>query len=145
MRLDDLSPAPGSRHKPKRLGRGLGSGTGKTAGRGTKGQHAHGHVRMGFQGGETPFYHRIPHLGGFRNPNREEYWVVNLSQLEKLETGTVVTPDLLADKGLIRDLKQKIKILGDGELSHPLTVRAHKFSKSAVDKIQQAGGTVEAL
>lgn len=145
MRLNDLSPAPGSRHKPKRLGRGLGSGHGKTAGRGTKGQKAHGSVKVGFAGGESPLYKRVPLLGGFKNPNREEYWVVNLSQLAKLEAGTVVTPEMLAEKGLIRNLKQKVKILGDGEISHPLTVRAHKFSKSAAEKIQQAGGTVEAL
>lgn len=145
MRLGDLSPSPGARHKPKRLGRGIGSGHGKTAGQGTKGQKAHGSVRLGFQGGETPFYQRIPHIGGFRNPNREEYWVVNLGQLAKLEAGTVVTPELLAEKGLIRNLKQKVKILGEGELPHPLTIRAHKFSKSALEKIQQAGGTIEAL
>jgi large subunit ribosomal protein L15 len=145
MRLHDLRPAPGSHTKKTRRGRGIGSGLGKTAGRGQKGQNARsgGGVRPGFEGGQMPLVRRLPKRG-FKNPFRVEYEVVNVGQLTIFDPGTVVTPDLLRAKRLVRrDLP--VKILGEGELDRPLTVQADKFSKSAVAKIKAAQGKVEVL
>ncbi|MGB9879123.1 MAG: 50S ribosomal protein L15 [Armatimonadota bacterium] len=145
MRLNDLSPAPGSHKERKRVGRGIGSGHGRTCGRGTKGQKARNKVRMGFEGGQTPLHRRIPHRRGFKNPFRDEYAVVNLNRIAKLTGVTEVTPELLLERGLIKDPSARVKILGTGELTAPLVIRAHSFSKSAIEKIQKVGGTVEVI
>ncbi|MGC8861419.1 MAG: 50S ribosomal protein L15 [Armatimonadota bacterium] len=147
MRLNDLRPAPGSTHARKRVGRGTGSGHGTSAGRGTKGQKARtsGGVRPGFEGGQTPLHRRLPQRRGFRNITRKEYAVVNLDDLERFEPGTEVTPELLVASRVVKKVKDGIKILGDGELTRNLTVRAHKFSKTAEEKIKAAGGTAEVL
>ncbi|MCX6345891.1 MAG: 50S ribosomal protein L15 [Armatimonadetes bacterium] len=147
MRLEDLSPAPGSTHAKKRVGRGNGSGHGKTAGRGHNGQKSRsgGGVRPGFEGGQTPLHRRLPHRRGFRNVNRKEYAIVNLSDLEVFEVGTEVTPELLKENGLVKKMLDGVKILGEGEISKALTVRAHKFSKSAEEKLKTAGGMAEVL
>ena len=147
MRLHDLSPAPGSKHKPKRLGRGTGSGRGTTAGRGHKGQKSRtsGGVRAGFEGGQTPLYRRLPQRRGFRNINRREYAVVNLDDLERFDAGTEVTPETLVTSGLVKKMKDGLKVLGDGQITKSLTIRAHKFSKSAEEKLKAAGCTVEVI
>src|SRR2546423_7489207 len=145
MRLDDLRPNEGATHTRKRVGRGIGSGHGKTSCRGHKGQHANNTVRPGFEGGQTPLHRRLPRRRGFNNIFAKEFAVINLEQLRGFETDTVVTPELLLEKRVIRDLKDGLKVLGDGELGRALTVRAHKFSKSAVDKIAAAGGSAEVI
>ncbi len=147
MRLNDLHPAPGATHARKRLGRGTGSGHGGTSTRGVKGQKARtsGGVRPGFEGGQTPLYRRLPQRRGFRNVNRKEYAIVNLDDLERFDAGTEVTPDLLVESGIVKKVKDGIKLLGDGELTKALTVRVHKFSKSAEEKIRAAGGTAEVI
>lgn len=148
MRLNDLRPAPGSTHKRKRVGRGTGSGHGTSAGRGTKGQKARtsGGVRPGFEGGQTPLHRRLPQRRGFKNITRKEYAVVNIDDLEeRFEAGTEVTPEVLIASGLVKKMKDGIKILGDGELTKSLKVKAHKFSKTAEQKILAAGGSVEVL
>jgi len=140
-----LKPAPGSHTKKTRRGRGVGSGLGKTAGRGQKGQKARsgGGVRPGFEGGQMPLVRRLPKRG-FKNPFRVEYEVVNVGQLNIFEPGTEVTPELLRQRRLVRrDLP--VKILGEGELDRPLTVRAQAFSASAREKIQAASGTAEVI
>jgi large subunit ribosomal protein L15 len=143
VRLHDLKPAPGSTHKKTRRGRGLGSGLGKTAGRGQKGQKARsgGGVRPGFEGGQMPLVRRLPKRG-FKNPFRVEYEVVNVGQLTIFEPGTEVTPELLRERRLVRR-NLPVKILGEGELDRPLTVRAQKFSAQARAKIEAAHGTAE--
>lgn len=143
MRLHELSPAPGSKKNRKRIGRGPGSGTGKTAGRGHKGQRSRSGFsqRFGFEGGQMPLVRRVPKRG-FTNIFRIEYTVVNLSRLEGFEGD--VTPETLAAKGLARS-GRLVKILGDGEFSTKLNVSAHKFSKTARAKIEAAGGTCEVL
>jgi len=143
MKLHEIAPAPGSTHAPKRVGRGTGSGLGKTAGRGHKGgQSRSGYtVRPGFEGGQMPLVRRVPKRG-FTNPFRTEYAVVNLAQLAGL--GGSVTPDLLADRGLVHRGKP-VKILGTGEISGAVTVAAHKFSRTAREKIEAAGGRCEEL
>jgi large subunit ribosomal protein L15 len=145
MRLNDLKPDPGSRKEKTRKGRGLGSGKGRTAGRGTKGQTARNTVRIGFEGGQTPIQRRLPFKRGFRNPFRVEYVAVNVSQLERFDGSAPVTPELLREANLVRNSEDRVKVLGDGELSRALTVQAHAFSKSAIEKIQAAGGTAETL
>ena len=142
--LHDLSPAAGSHRNPKRLGRGQGSGTGKTAGRGQKGAGARtgNKSRPGFEGGQMPLHRRIPKRG-FKNFSRVEYQVVNVRDLGGL-TGDV-TPESLKAGGLISTLRQPVKVLGDGELGSSLSVSAHAFSKSAREKIEGAGGSVEVL
>jgi large subunit ribosomal protein L15 len=145
VRLHELKPAPGSHTKKTRRGRGVGSGLGKTAGRGQKGQKARsgGGVRPGFEGGQMPLVRRLPKRG-FKNPFRVEYEVVNVGQLNIFEPGTEVTPELLRQRRLVRrDLP--VKILGEGELDRPLTVRAQAFSASAREKIQAASGTAEVI
>ncbi|MFC0212801.1 50S ribosomal protein L15 [Paenibacillus chartarius] len=146
MKLHELSSAPGSRHTRKRVGRGVGSGMGKTSTRGHKGQNARsgGGVRLGFEGGQNPLYRRLPKRG-FNNPFRVEYAVVNVQDLNAFEAGTEVTPELLKQAGLVKDQLDGIKILGTGELTVKLTVKANKFSQSAVEKIQAAGGQTEVI
>ncbi len=146
MKLNELQPAPGSRTERKRVGRGTGSGTGKTSGRGHKGQNARsgGGVRPGFEGGQNPIYRRLPKRG-FTNPTRKEYAVVNLDTLNRFAEGTEVTPELLVEQGVVKDLKSGVKILGNGELSAKLTIKAHKFSETAAEKIRAAGGATEVI
>ena len=145
MNLSDLRPNPGATHSKKRVGRGIGSGHGKTSTRGHKGQHSHNTVRPGFEGGQTPLHRRLPRRRGFNNIFAKEFAIINLAQLAQFEAGTEVTPELLLERRIIRDLKDGLKILGDGELDRALTVRAHKFSKSALDKIAASGGTAEVI
>lgn len=144
MKLNELKPAAGSRSKRLRKGRGLSSGHGFTSGRGTKGQKAHGKTRLGFEGGQMPLYRQIPKRG-FTNINRKEYAIVNLASLNKFDDGTEVTPQLLMDSGLVKNLKSGIKILGSGKLEKKLTVKANKFSASAVSAIEAAGGKTEVM
>ncbi|MDQ0091837.1 large subunit ribosomal protein L15 [Paenibacillus anaericanus] len=146
MKLHELSPAPGSRKERKRVGRGTGSGTGKTSGRGHKGQNSRsgGGVRPGFEGGQNPLYRRLPKRG-FTNPTRKEYAIVNIEELNNFAADTEVTPELLSQQGIVKNAKSGIKILGNGEVTVKLTVKANKFSQSAVDKIQAAGGKTEVI
>jgi large subunit ribosomal protein L15 len=147
MFLHELRPNPGATHRRKRIGRGIGSGHGKTAGRGTKGQKARDQVPLTFEGGQTPLHRRLPRLKGFKNPTRKEYTIINVALLEeRFEAGDVVTPELLLERRIIKKLERDgLKVLGEGELTKALTVRAHKFSKSAEQKITAAGGSVEAI
>jgi len=146
MRLDDLRPAPGSKKKRKRVGRGDGSGHGKTSCRGHKGQGARsgGNVQPGFEGGQMPLQRRLPKRG-FHNPFRVQMSVVNLSQLEALADTSEIGPENLAAHGLIAGKNRRVKILGEGSLSRPLTVKAHGFSASAKEKIEAAGGKAELI
>jgi large subunit ribosomal protein L15 len=146
MKLHELKPAEGSRKTRNRVGRGIGSGNGKTAGRGHKGQNARsgGGVRPGFEGGQNPLYRRLPKRG-FTNPTRKEYAVVNLDTLNRFEAGTSVTPELLLETGVVSNARDGIKILGNGEINVKLNVQANKFSQTAVDKIEAAGGKTEVI
>ena len=146
MRLYQLSPAEGSTKTSKRKGRGPGSGLGKTAGRGQKGQKSRsgGGVRPGFEGGQMPLTRRLPKRG-FTNIFAKVYNEVNLVQLDVFEQDTVVTPELLKEKGIISKEKDGVKILGNGELSKKLVIKAHKFSKAAQEKIESAGGKAEVI
>ncbi|MBX6341382.1 MAG: 50S ribosomal protein L15 [Thermomicrobiaceae bacterium] len=145
MELHDLKPAPGS-HKPKtRVGRGISAGKGKTAGRGTKGQKARGTVRPGFEGGQNPLIKRMSYKRGFTNIFKTVYEVVNVERLNELETEGPITPEFLAERRVIRGPEYPVKILGEGDLTHPVHVRAHAFSKSARGKIEAAGGTAEVI
>ncbi|WP_028543527.1 50S ribosomal protein L15 [Paenibacillus taiwanensis] len=146
MKLHELSPAPGSREERYRKGRGIASGNGKTAGRGHKGQNARsgGGVRPGFEGGQNPLYRRLPKRG-FINPTRKEYAVLNVADLNSFAAGTEVTPELLMEQGIIKNPLSGIKILGNGDLSVQLTVKANKFSQAAVEKIEAAGGKSEVI
>ncbi|MFZ0014808.1 MAG: 50S ribosomal protein L15 [Acidimicrobiia bacterium] len=144
MKLHNLSPAPGSKKKKIRVGRGEGGRRGKTAGRGTKGLKARNSLRPGFEGGQMPIARRIPKLRGFTNPNKEEFAIVNVSALDQFEAGSEVTPASLREAGLIRH-KGQVKVLAEGDLGKALTVKAHAFSASAKDKIEKAGGTVEVI
>jgi len=146
MQIHDLFPAPGSRKDRKRVGRGNGSGHGSTAGRGDKGQNsrAGGGKGPGFEGGQNPMHMRLPKLPGFKNRNRVEYSVVNVSRLNELfADGDVVTSEALVDKGVIKSAAELVKVLGDGELAKKLTVQVDKVSVPAKAKIEAAGGTVE--
>lgn len=147
MKLHDLHPAPGSRKPARRVGRGHGSGRGKTAGRGTKGQKSRsgGNLPAWFEGGQTPLHVRVPKLHGFRNRGRVAYAPVNLAKLVNVEKGTLVTPDVLAHDGLIRDTKLPVKVLGVGDAPSGVTIHAHGFSKSALDKLAAAGSAVQLL
>jgi large subunit ribosomal protein L15 len=145
MNLHTLQPAAGSTKSKKRVGRGIGSGHGKTSCRGHKGQHARNTVRPGFEGGQTPLHRRLPRKRGFRNAFKKEYAIVNLSRLDIFDAGTVVTPELLQERRIVDDIKDGIKILGDGDLAKPITVRAHRFSKSAEEKLKACGGTAEVI
>jgi len=140
MELHDLAPAPGSTHPRRRVGRGTGGKGGKTAGRGTKGQHARNTVKPGFEGGQLPLSQRIPKLRGFANPFRIEYNVINLDVLDALEE-TTIDVDFLKEKGIVHH-KGLVKVLGRGAISRAVNVSAHGFSQSAADAIIAAGGTV---
>ena len=142
MQLHELQPAPGSHHTRRRVGRGHGSGRGTTAGRGTKGQKSRsgGQVNPRFEGGQLPLSLRMPVKRGFHNRNRVEYAEVNVAQLARYEANSEVTPDVLYDSQLVKPRHQPVKILGDGEIDRPLTVHAHKFTASARQKIEAAGG-----
>lgn len=144
LKLHNLSPAPGSKKKKIRVGRGEGGRRGKTAGRGTKGLKARNSLRPGFEGGQTPLAMRLPKLRGFTNPNKEAFAIVNISAFESFETDSEVTPETLRAKGLIRH-KGRVKVLAEGDLDRALTVRAHAFSNAAKEKIEKAGGTVEII
>jgi len=146
MNLHELKPAEGSRKERKRLGRGIGSGQGKTAGKGHKGQNARsgGGVRLGFEGGQTPLFRRLPKRG-FTNINRKEYAVVNLDALNVFEDGTEVTPELLIETGLVKKELAGVKVLAKGSLNKKLTVKAHKFSSAAEEAIKAAGGQTEVI
>jgi len=156
MKLDDLKPAPGSVSRRKKIGRGPGSGHGKTSTRGHKGDKARGQSKLGFEGGQTPLHRRLPKQRGVgtgltaRGFNtgryKTHYHIVNLSQLEKVfDAGAVVTPELLLEKRVISDTNIGVKILGDGALSKALTVRAQKFSANAEEAIKASGGTAELI
>lgn len=146
MKLHELSPAPGSAKKAYRVGRGAGSGNGKTAGKGHKGQNARsgGGVRPGFEGGQMPLQRRIPKRG-FVNIFRTEYAIVNLSDLDRFEDGAVVDAQALCEAGLLKNLCDGVKVLGRGEITKKLTVKAAKFSGSAKEKIEAAGGKAEVI
>ena len=146
MKLNQLSPAPGSKHKPRRLGRGVGSGYGKTAGRGTKGQNSRsgGGVRPGYEGGQMPLHRRLPKRG-FTNIFRKKMAIVNLRDLARFESGAVIDETALVAAGLIKGKRDGIKLLGIGEIKHPLTVRLHAVSRSAKLKIEASGGTIEVI
>lgn len=146
MNLHELKPAAGARQSRKRIGRGIGSGFGKTSGKGHKGQNARsgGGVRLGFEGGQTPLFQRLPKRG-FTNINRKEYAIVNLDTLNLFDEGTEVTPELLIESGVVSKAKSGIKILGNGTLEKKLTVKAHKFSASAKEAIEKAGGQTEVI
>lgn len=147
MKLHDLHPAPGSRKPSRRVGRGHGSGRGKTAGRGTKGQKARagGSIPAWFEGGQTPLHVRTPKLHGFKNRFRVAYAPLNLARLTDVEKGTLVTPDVLAHDGLVSDTKLPVKILGAGDAPKGVTIHAHGFSRTAREKLEAAGSTVQLL
>jgi len=145
--LSNLRPPKGAKHSKKRVGRGQGSGQGKTAGRGHKGAKSRSGFKhkRGFEGGQMPLHRRVPKRG-FHNPFRVEYAVVNLDTLaDRFESGTIVTLDLLRERGLVRTSSQPVKVLGRGEIAKPLTVRVHKFSAKAAEKIVAAGGVAETV
>ena len=146
MKLQEIKPVEGARHYKKRVGRGTGSGMGKTATRGHKGQNARsgGGVRPGFEGGQTPLFKRLPKRG-FSNINRVEYAVVNVSDLNVFEAGSVVDVAALKAKGLVKKVYEGVKLLGNGEINVALTVKVAKVSESAKEKISAAGGTIEVL
>lgn len=143
MKVHDLQPSPGSRTSRKRVGRGIGGKGGKTAGRGTKGQHARNTVAVGFEGGQLPLHQRVPKLKGFKNPFRVEYAVVNLDVLEAVGDA-IVNPSTLRSSGLVAK-QGLVKILGNGTLTRKVTVQAHAFSASAQAAIEAAGGSIEKL
>ena len=143
MELHRLRPPKGSTKRSKRIARGIGSGKGKTAGRGTKGQKARRQINPDFEGGQTAIHRRLPVKRGFKNPNHLEFEVVNLDDLEKhFSAGETVTPESLQKKGLVKNRKSGVKVLAQGEIKKKLKVKAHRFSKSAADKIVAAGGEV---
>jgi large subunit ribosomal protein L15 len=147
VKLHDLHPTPGSRKPSRRVGRGHGSGRGKTAGRGTKGQKARagGNIPAWFEGGQTPLHVRTPKLHGFKNRFRVAYAPLNLGKLGDVAKGTLVTPDVLAHDGLIRDTSRPVKVLGVGDAPAGITIHAHAFSRTALDKLAAAGSTVQRL
>jgi large subunit ribosomal protein L15 len=146
MRLNELSPAKGARKKEKRIGRGTGSGHGKTSTKGHKGQNARagGPKGPGFEGGQMPFQRRMPKRG-FTNIFRKEYAILNLKDLSEFKGNDAITPEVLLEKGVISKLKDGVKILGEGDLKGPLTIKANKFSNSALKKIEAAGGKAEVI
>lgn len=147
MHLHELAPNPGSRPAPKRKGRGIGSGLGKTAGKGHKGQNARagGGVRPGFEGGQMPLTRRLPKRGFSNEPFRTRYEAVNVSALERFDAGTVVTPELLEETRVCKNATKGVKLLGTGDITKALTVKVHQVSESAKQKIEAAGGKVEVL
>ena len=146
LELHGLSPAKGANKKRKRVGRGAGSGTGKTAGKGHKGQKSRSGYsqRAGFEGGQMPLYRRLPKRG-FHNIFAKKYAILNIGSLNQFAEGTTVTPELAREAGLVKKLQSGLRVLGQGTLERKLTVRAHHFSESARQKIEEAGGTVEVL
>ncbi|SDF40558.1 50S ribosomal protein L15 [Sporomusa acidovorans] len=146
MKLHELAPAPGSKKVRTRVGRGLGSGLGKTSGKGHKGQKARsgGGVRPGFEGGQKPLYLRLPKRG-FTNIFAKEYSEINVAELNRFDNGSVVDLEALVEAGVIKKVRDGLRILGNGELTKALTVKANGFTKSAAEKIQAAGGTVEVI
>jgi large subunit ribosomal protein L15 len=144
LQLHDLKPAPGSKKKAIRVGRGPGGKGGKTAGRGTKGLKARNTLRPGFEGGQTALIMRIPKLKGFTNPNKETFAIINVDSLNRFGAGSVVNPDELRKRGLIKH-RGRVKVLAEGELDRALTVHAHAFSEAARQKIEAAGGTCETI
>jgi len=147
MKLHNIHPAEGATATRKRLGRGVGSGLGKTSGKGHKGQNARsgGGVRPGFEGGQLPLFRRLPKRGFSNAMFKTEYAVINLSDLNKFEDGAIVTPELLKEMGLVKNQLDGIKVLGNGTLEHKLTVKAHKFSKRALEEIEKLGGKAEVI
>ena len=144
LKLHHLQPAPGSKKDRVRVGRGEGGRRGKTAGRGTKGLKARNTLRPGFEGGQTPLAMRLPKQPGFKNPNKEEFAIVNLAAFAGFDKGTEVSPEELRNRGLIRH-KGRVKVLAEGDLDRALKVKAHAFSAAAKAKIEAAGGSVEIL
>ncbi|MGX7394220.1 MULTISPECIES: 50S ribosomal protein L15 [Carnobacterium] len=146
MKLHELTYAEGSRKERNRVGRGSSSGNGKTSGRGQKGQKSRsgGGVRLGFEGGQTPLFRRLPKRG-FTNINRKEYAIVNLETLNRFEDGTEVTPAMLVEAGIVKAEKSGIKVLGNGQVERKLTVKASKFSQAAKEAIEAAGGSIEVI
>ena len=146
MKLHELRAAEGSTKNRKRRGRGTATGQGKTGGRGMNGQKSRsgGGVRLCFEGGQMPLYRRLPKRG-FNNIFGTEYTIVNVEQLNKFEAGTEVTPALLEEAGMVKQVKDGIKVLGNGTLNNAITVKAHKFTKSAIEKIEAAGGKAEVI
>ncbi len=147
MKIEDLRPAEGSKKRKKRVGRGPGSGRGKTSCRGHKGQRSRsgGAKGPGFEGGQMPLQRRLPKRGFRNQPFRKEYAVVNLKVLSRIEDVDAITPELLLERGVIKDLKDGLKVLAEGELSRPCTISAHAFSASAVQKIEASGGKAEVI
>lgn len=147
MKLNELKPAYGSTKVRKRIGRGPGSGTGKTSGKGHKGQNARsgGGVRPGFEGGQLPLFRRLPKRGFSNYEFKTRYATINVDDLEKFEEGTVVTPELLKSSGLVKKELSGIKVLGNGTLTKKLTVKAHSFSETAKTKIESIGGKIEVI
>ena len=147
MKLNTMHPADGATHSKKRLGRGVGSGLGKTSGKGHKGQNARsgGGVRPGFEGGQLPLFRRLPKRGFSNARFKTVYATINLSDLNRFEDGAVVTPELLKEMGLVKNQLDGIKVLGNGTLEKKLTVKAHKFSSSAQEKIESLGGKIEVM
>jgi len=144
--IHNLHPSEGSHHRRKRVGRGIGSGHGKTSTRGHKGNKARGQVNPNFEGGQTPLHRRLPQLRGFKPVNKKVYALVNLFDLEEnFEAGAEITPEVLVASGIVRELHHGLKVLGTGEITKKLIVRAHKFSKSAQQKLEAVGGTIETL
>lgn len=146
MRLEDLKPACGSRREKKSVGRGPGSGHGKTSCKGHKGQKARsgGTKGPGFEGGQMPLQRRLPKRG-FKNRFRKEFAIINLKDLNKIEDVDVITPEVLFERGIIKDMKDGLKVLGEGDLKKPITIRADAFSASALQKISSAGGKAEVI
>jgi len=147
MKLNELKPRPGAVKKNKRVGRGPGSGHGKTSCRGGKGQTARtgASIPPYFEGGQMPLVRRIPKRGFKNAPFKKEYAIINLEQLNRFEPQTEITPEFLVEKKIVKDLKDGLKVLADGELKVPLIIKAHKFSKTAIEKIEKAGGKVEVI
>lgn len=146
MKLHELKPPAGATRRRKRIGRGTGSGHGKTSGKGEKGQKARSgaHIHPWFEGGQLPLHRRVPKRG-FTNRFKKVYATVNLKDLERFDSEAKVTPGLLQERGLVKDLKAGLKVLADGELTKPLSIAAHKFSKRSIEKILASGGKVEVI
>ena len=147
MKLHELKPAAGSKKAPKRVGRGTGSGLGRNAGKGEKGQNARsgGGVRPGFEGGQMPLYRRLPKRGFTNARFKVEYAVINMTDLNRFDNGAVITPELLKEMGLVKNQLSGIKVLGNGTLEKKVTIKAHKFSAKAVEQIEKLGGKAEVI
>lgn len=147
MKLHELSPSAGSTKKRKRIGRGTGSGSGTTAGRGMNGQNSRsgGGVRPGFEGGQMPLFRRIPKRGFSNHMFKKNWTTINVNDLNAFDADTVITPELLLESGLVKKVNYGLKVLGDGELTKSFTVKAHKFTQSAIKKIEAAGGKAEVI